>query len=141
MKLFGLLRKLIRDYFIIFGILIIGTALLSPSQVLDRDYVLLAMAFSAVGDLPSILFWSRSELTESAMRLRIALHFILLELVVLICGGISGIVFSFTEYVTLGVEVAIIYVLVRFISWRGDLNTANRINEKLKSFKVNDEDD
>jgi len=135
------IRKLIKDYFIIFGILIIGTVLLAPSTALNRDYVLLAMAFAAVGDLPSIVFLSRSELTESAMRLRLAIHFILLEAVILICGGIAGIVSGFAGYVTLGIEIAVIYVLVRFISWRGDLTTANRINEMLKNLKDKDQDE
>lgn|GEM_PF-240677 len=130
--LWGLLRQLIRDFFIILGILIISTLLLAPLTTISRDYILLALVFAAISDLTSILFWSRSELTENAMLLRIAIQFILFEAIILVFGGIVGFVSGFMEYGTFGVEVGVIYVLARFVLWRGDLNTVKLINEKLK---------
>lgn len=139
MKLLDLIRQLIRDYFVIFGILIIGTVFLTPPNTINRDYILLAMVFAAVGDLPSIVFWSKSELTENSRRLRRIIHFILLETVILIFGGITGIVSGFAEYLIFAIEIVVIYVIVRFITWRGDLATAKKINEKLKNLKNTDE--
>ena len=94
----NLIRELIRDYFVIFGILIIGSVLLNPPNTINRDFILLAMAFAAVGDLPSIVFWSKSELSESSRRMRSIIHFILLMTLILIFGGITGIVSGFEEY-------------------------------------------
>ena len=63
------------------------------------------------------------------------IHFILLETVILIFGGIMGIISGFGEYLIFAIEIVVIYVIVRFITWRGDLATAKKINEKLKNLK------
>lgn len=135
----NLIRELIRDYFVIFGILIIGSVFLTPPNTINRDYIILVMAFAAVGDLPSIIFWSRSELTESSRRLRSIIHFILLMTLILIFGGITGVVSGFAGYLIFAVEIVIIYAIVKFIIYHGDMTTANVINEKLKSFRETDE--
>lgn len=135
MKGMDSIRQLMRDYFVIFGILIIGSVLLTPPNTINRDYILLAMVFAAIGDLPSIVFWSRSELNENSRRWRMIIHFILLEAVILIFGDIMGIISGVVEYLTLAIEIIVIYVIVKFITWRSDLATAKKINEKLKNLK------
>ncbi len=135
MKYSELFRDFIRDYFLIFGILIIATVLLSSQVDINRDYILLAMAFAVVGNLPSLVLWSGSGLSEKAMRVRMAIHFILLEIFVLAFGGVTGIVSAPIQYLVLGIEVTIIYIIVKFIGYRGDMNTAKKINEKLKKIK------
>lgn len=135
MKLMDLIRQLIRDYFVIFGILIVGSVFLTPPNTINRNYIILAMAFAAIGDLPSIVFWSRSELTEDSRHVRSIIHFILLMTLVLIFGGITGIVSGFAEYLIFAIEILVIYVIVRFIIWQGDMATAKTINEKLKNLR------
>lgn len=139
MKLMDLIRQLIRDYFVIFGILIIGSVFFNPPNTINRNYILLAMAFAAVGDLPSIIFWSRSGLTESSSRLRSIIHFIMLITLILIFGGITGVVSEFVDYLIFTIEIVIIYGIVRFIIYQGDMTTANKINEKLKNLRESDE--
>lgn len=138
MKILDLARQLIKDYFIIFGILIIGSVFLTPPETINRDYVLLTMTFAAVGDLPSLVFWSKSELTDESRKWRSIVHFILLETVILTYAGMTGIVTSAFEAVIFAIQILIIYGLVKLITWRGDLITANRINKKLKNFQIND---
>lgn len=138
MKILELIRQLIKDYFYIFGLLIIGTVFIAPVDTINRDYILLTMTFAAVGDLPSIVLWSRSELTEKSRKWRAILHFILLETVILVYAGLIGLVSGIEEYGFFGVQILIIYLLVRFITWRSDLATANKINKKLKNFKIID---
>jgi hypothetical protein len=139
MKLMDLIRQLIRDYFIIFGILIIGSVFFTPANTINRDYILLVMIFAAIGDLPSIVLWSKSEQTENSRRWRMIIHFVLLEIVILVFGGIIGIVSGLSEYLIFAFEIVVIYVMVRLITWRGDLSTAKKINEKLKNLKKIDE--
>lgn len=139
MKAMDFIRQLIRDYFVIFGVLIIGSVLLNPPNTINRDFILLAMAFAAIGDLPSIVFWSRSELSESSMRLRSVIHFILLMTLILIFAGITGVVSGFAQYLIFAAEVIIIYIIVKFIIYQGDMTTAKMINEKLKGFSEIDE--
>ncbi len=133
--------QFIRQYFFIFGILIISSAFLIDPARIDRNFVLLSMTFAAVGDLPLVVFWSRSELSEKSLRIRTILHFILLEAVILMFGGITGIVPDLKGYIIFGLEVAVIYLLVKLISWRGDVRTADKINEKLKSMKNTGDDE
>ena len=135
MKILQLIRQLIKDYFVIFGILIIGAVFLTPPDTINRDYIILAMFFAAAGDLPSIVFWKKTEMTEKGRRFRLIIHFILLEIVILTFAGITGIVSDVIQYLILAIEIGIIYAIVRFITWRGDLATAKKINEKLKNRK------
>lgn len=139
MKGMDSIRQLIRDYFVIFGILIICSVFLTPLDTINRDYILLAMAFAGIGDLPSIVFWSRSELSDNSRRLRSIIHFILLMTLILIFGGMTGVVSGFSEYLIFAVEIVIIYVIVKFIIYQGDMTTAKIINEKLKHFSETDE--
>jgi len=139
MKLLNLIKQLIRDYFIIFGILTIGSVFLTPRDTINRDYILLVMAFAAVGDLPSIVLWSKSELTENNRKFRMIVHFILLETGILIFGGLAGIVSDFMGYVNFALQVAVIYIIVKLITWRGDLAMAKKINDRLKDLKNTDE--
>ena len=135
----NLIRELIRDYFVILGVLIIGSVFLTPPNTINRDYILLAMAFAAVGDLPSIVFWSRSEPTEKSRRLRSIIHFILLMTLILIFGGITGVVSEFVDYLIFAIEIVVIYGIVKFIIYQSDISTAKTINEKLKNLREPDE--
>ena len=135
----NLIRELIRDYFVILGVLIIGSVFLTPPNTINRDYILLAMAFAAVGDLPSIVFWSRSEPTEESRRLRSIIHFILLMTLILIFGGITGVVSEFVDYLIFAIEIVVIYGIVKFIIYQSDISTAKTINEKLKNLREPDE--
>ena len=138
MKISELIRLLIKDYFIIFGILIIGTVLLAPEETINRDYILLTMTFAAIADLPAIVLWSKSELTEKKRRLRSFIHFILLEGVILTYAGLIGIVSGWMEYATFAVQILVIYIMVRFISYRKDVVTANKINSRLNKLNILD---
>ena len=135
----NLIRGLINDYFVILGVLIIGSVFLTPPNTINRDYILLAMAFAAVGDLPSIVFWSRSEPTEKSRRLRSIIHFILLMTLILIFGGITGVVSKFVDYLIFAIEIVVVYGIVKFIIYQSDISTAKTINEKLKNLREPDE--
>ena len=135
----NLIRGLINDYFVILGVLIIGSVFLTPPNTINRDYILLAMAFAAVGDLPSIVFWSRSEPTEKSRRLRSIIHFILLMTLILIFGGITGVVSKFVDYLIFAIEIVVVYGIVKFIIYQSDISTAKTINEKLKNLREPEE--
>ncbi len=140
MKTMELILQFIRQYFYILGLLIIGSVLLIDPSKINREYILLCMAFAAIGDLPLLVYWSRSDLSEKSLRIRTILHFLLLEVAVLTFGGVSGLVTDLSGYFFFGIQVAVIYALVKLVSWRGDVTTANKINEKLKHMKDSDEE-
>ena len=135
----GLIKEFLRDYFVIFGVLIIGSVILTPPDTINRNYVLLAMAFAAIGNLPSIVFWSKVELSESSRRLRSIIHFILVLSLMLTFGVISGIISEFSHFFIFAIEIIVVYGVVKFITYQGDISTATTINEKLKKFREIDE--
>lgn len=134
-----LIKEFIKDYFVIFGVLIIGSVFLTPPDTINRDYVLLAMAFAAIGNLPSIVFWSKVELSESSRRLRSIIHFILVLSLMLTFGVISGIISKLSDFFIFAIEIIIVYGIVKFITYQGDISTATSINEKLKDLRGSDE--
>jgi len=136
MKFSELIRLLIKDYFIIFGLLIIGSVFLAPEDTINRDYILLTMTFAAIGDLPGVVLWSRSDLTEEKKHLRSFIHFVLLEVVILTYAGLIGIVSGWKDFLAFAVQILIIYIMVRFITYRKDVATANRINNKIKKLNI-----
>lgn len=139
MKLTDYIKKLIRDYFIIFAIVVISITVLrqifSPDEYFELRDIFIYMTCSLVGDLPSLIFYSPKELSEKEMQLRIIIHFVVLEAVLLTFANVMGWVTGIQNTILFAFQIAVIYVMVRFLSWMDDRKTANRINEKLKTMK------
>lgn len=136
MKQKNLFSSMIRDYFIIFSFIIIVTALLNPSHAFTYREIMLAALFAFAGDLPSLVTYSRKELSEKSRYIRMILHFVLLEVVILIFGNIIGQVAGLLQNTLLALEVLGIYILVIFITWLIDRKTANDINQQLANLRL-----
>jgi hypothetical protein len=139
MKLTDYVKKLIRDYFIIFAIIVIFITVLrqifSPDENFELKDIFIYMISALVGDLPSLILYSPEAISEKEMRLRIIIHFMVLEAVLLTLANVMGWVASIPGTIILAFQIALIYMLVRFLSWRDDRKIAHRINEKLKAMK------
>lgn len=139
MKLTDFIKKLIRDYFIIFAIIVICITLLrqifSPDAYFKTKDIFIYMVGALLGDLPSLLFYSPREIPEKEMRLRSMIHFVMLEAVLLIFGNVLGLVNGILNTVIFAIQIAVIYVFVRFLAFIDDRKAANGINEKLKAMK------
>lgn len=132
------IKKFIVNYLIVFAMITLFNVVLSQlffSQVLlDGKQFLMIMLFALVGTLPNILL-RPTELSK----LRLIVHFIVLECSVLLLGIAIGAVrnlYTGTLYVAV---VGLIYISVRFLYWQQDKAIANEINEKLKTMKYEDE--
>ncbi|MBU3092862.1 DUF3021 domain-containing protein [Clostridium sp. CF011] len=145
MKLTDYIKKFIRNYFMIFGIIVISITVLrqifSPDKYFELKNIYIYMICSLVGYLPSLIFYSTKEISEKEMRLRIIIHFVVLEVVLLILGNVIGWVNGSINTIVFAVQIAVIYVFIRFLSWKDDRKTAHRINEKLKGIKNVSEDE
>lgn len=42
------------------------------------------------------------------------------------------------DVIIIALQIAVIYIIVRLLSWKNDIKEAKKINEKLKTFKKND---
>lgn len=131
MKNTNLLSDLFRDYFIIFTIIILGTALLNPTHSFTFSEIMLSALFALAGDLPSIVLHSKKELSHKQRYIRKIIHFVLLEAVILTFGNITGQVSGVKQTALFGLEILGVYLLVGFFSWLIDYKTASDINRKL----------
>jgi hypothetical protein len=94
------------------------------------------MICALVGDLPGLIFYSPKEIPENEMRLRIIAHFVVLEAGLLLLANAMGWVTGILNSVVVGIQIALVYAAVRFLSWMNDRKAANSINEKLKAMKA-----
>jgi len=136
MKRLDLFKAIIRNYFIIFTIIILGTALLNPTHAFSFREIMLTAVFALAGDLPSLVYYSKGELSIKSRYVRMAIHFILLEAVILTFGNIMGQVSGVEQTVLFGLEVFGIYVLVGFINWLIDRKTASDINQQIATMRA-----
>ena len=139
MELKDFIKKLFRNYFIIFAIVVICITLLrqifSPHEYFELKDIYKYMICSLAADLLSLFFYSTKEISEKEMRLRIIIHFVALEAVLLTLANVMGWVVGSLSTIILAFQIAVISVIVRFLSWKDDSKVANRINGKLKAMK------
>jgi hypothetical protein len=139
MKSSECIKKLILDYFRIFAIVVISITafrqIFQPDKYYELKDIYIYMICSLVGDLPILIFYSQKEISEKQMRVRILIHFVVLEVVLLTLGNVMDLVKGNLNTILFAVQIAVVYGFVRFLSWMDDRKTANRINEKLREMK------
>lgn len=139
MELKDFIKELIRNYFIIFAIIVIVITLLrqifSPGAYFELTDIFIYMSCALVADLPSMIFYSKKEISEKEMRLRRIIHFVILEAVLLTLANIMGWVTGGLNTFLFALQIGVIYMLVRSLSWLDDRRAARKINEKLKEMK------
>jgi DMSO reductase anchor subunit len=128
-----------RDFLIIFASIIILITLLRqifyPQMVFDLNSIYTIMAFSIISALLGFILYTPDDISETRMRLKIVVHFFTLELLLIALGSIFDIVNNVIDVIILALQIAVIYFIVRLLSWRNDKKEAQRINEKLMSMK------
>jgi hypothetical protein len=139
MKISEFIRKMIKDFLMIFASIIIMITILRqiyyPDMGFDLTSIYIIMAFSLLSSLLGFIKYSPYDLGEKKMRIRIAIHFFSLEILLTALASAVGIVNSVSAGIILALQIAVIYFLVRLLSWRNDKKEADQINEKLRSFK------
>jgi len=139
MKLGGFVKEIIKDSLIIFASIIIIITILRqifyPDMAFDLKSIYIIMAFSLIGALTGFILYSPHDLSEKQIRIRIVIHFFALEIILIALAIIIGIVNNALSVIILALEIAVIYVIVRLLSWQNDKKVAKSINEKLMALK------
>ncbi|MBI9012634.1 MAG: DUF3021 family protein [Clostridiales bacterium] len=133
-----IIKKLVRDYFIIFGCIIFiitHLRLLFSPQPFDLGFILDVMLFALLGDLLSLILYSPKEISEKELKMRYIIHFISLEIVLLSFGYVGGYVTEPLAMMIFAAQIAIIYLLIRFLGYRSDKNITDQINKRLNELK------
>jgi hypothetical protein len=139
MRLSEFIQKIIKDFLIIFASIIIIITILRqisyPNLTFDLKSIYIIMGFSFLSAVMGFMLYSPKDISEKKMRIRMAIHFFTLEILLIALGSVFGIVNSALDIIILALQIAVIYILVRLLSWQNDKKEAKKINEKLKSFK------
>ncbi len=139
MKLSGFVQKIIKDFLIIFAFIIIVITILRqiyyPDMAFDLKSIYIIMAFSFLSALTGLILYTPNDISEKKMRVRMGIHFFTLEILLIALGSVFGIVTSTVDVTILALQIAIIYLIVRLLSWKKDKKEAQKINEKLKALK------
>jgi O-antigen/teichoic acid export membrane protein len=130
-----------KDFLIIFAAIIIIITILRqmyyPDLAFDLKSIYIIMAFSFISALLGFILYSPNDISEKKIRIRMAIHFFTLEIVLIVLASVFDIVNSAVDGFILALQIAVIYILVRLLSWQKDKKEAQKINEKLKALKKN----
>ncbi|MFO1445438.1 DUF3021 family protein [Bacillus sp. Bva_UNVM-123] len=142
MKLSEFVRNIISDFLIIFASIIIIITILRqiyyPNMAFDLKSIYIIIAFSFLSALTGFILYSPNKISEKKMRIKMVIHFFTLEILLITLASIFGIVRSGLDVIIIALQIAVIYIIVRLLSWKNDIKEAQKINEKLKTFKNND---
>lgn len=142
MKLSEFVQNIIKDFLIIFASIIIIITILRqiyyPNMAFDLKSIYIIILFSFLSALTGFILYSPNEISEKKMRIKMAIHFFTLEILVITLASIFGIVKSGLDVIIIALQIVVIYIIVRLLSWKNDIKDAKKINEKLKTFKKND---
>ncbi|MFC3748982.1 DUF3021 family protein [Paenibacillus sp. GCM10012306] len=139
MKLSEFAKNIIQSFLMIFALIILIITVLRtifyPDLAFDLKSIYIIMAFSLLASLMNIILYSSHDLSEQQMRARIIVHFGALELILLSLAAVLGIVNNVLQVFIMALEIAVIYVIIRLLSWQNDKKEAQKINEKLKMMR------
>lgn len=149
MNVSEIVKRLARNYLHVFAGIVIFVTLLNHLNIwvngsdvskfsLGVHHIYAIMLCALVGVLPSLMFYFPADISEKGMRVRILIHFLIVEAVILIFTNWMGWVTGVVNTVILAFEIAIISLLVRWLEWNSDRKDATEINEQLRKIK-NDE--
>ncbi|MEK4849235.1 DUF3021 family protein [Paenibacillus sp. FSL H7-0756] len=139
MKRSEVAKDIIRDFLVIFASIIIIITVLRqifiPELAFDLISIYTIMGFSLLGALTGLMLYAPEEVSERAMRVRIVIHFLLLELLLITLASLIGAVASVSAALLFALQIAVVYAIVRLLSYEKDKKEAEQINERLKAVK------
>ena len=122
--------------FITATVALLGSAFDGEARLSYGD-MLSPLRYAALCLLPTLVTWSRRELSPRAMLLRKALMLVLLEGVILLLAFTSPNIDTNRVEVVLALagSVLVIFVLVHLFLWLKDAAEAKKMNRDLESFQ------
>lgn len=139
MELRELIKKLVISYPIIYGCSMMATFVFCLVFYPDSDFGLYYFGemflFALAADLPSLVFYSKRELSHKELMVRIIIHLLLLEGVLLVIGRLMGLHDNITEGIFFFFIVLAVYVVVWLLVFSDAARQAKEINKALEERK------
>ena len=95
--------------------------------------------FGLVAVIPSLATYSRKEPTPKQMLYRLFIHFLLLEVLILLFAYITHLLTSVSIAISIFSAVFIIDVSVQLIHWLNDRRIAGELNKTLREMQFNND--
>lgn len=132
-----LLRLLMNHFFICYTCTMLATILFCQFNTpvtthLPVSYLCKAAIFSVCADIPTVVYYSKKELSRKQWWIRTAIHTVLVELVLLAAGRSFGMYAGAGGFILFSLMILAVDMIVRFISYLNDRNTADEINAHLQ---------
>ncbi|WP_186438393.1 hypothetical protein [Cohnella terricola] len=130
MKPSEFVKKVILNFLVIFASIIIVLTFLRqlfyPDMPFDLKSIYIIMGFSLISAGVGLILNPPLHISERNMRIRLTLHFLALETILISLAAIFGIVENVVNILVLALEIAVIYAVVRLLSWRNDMKAAEQ---------------
>ncbi|WP_042200611.1 DUF3021 family protein [Paenibacillus camerounensis] len=140
MKPAQLIKGLLTDFLMIFAtVIIIITILRSlfyPDEAFELTTVYIIMGFSLVSTLIGIILYTPEGVSERNMRIRVIIHFAALEVILVSLALVTGMSKGVVPTAIMAVQIAVVYAIIRLLSWQQDKKEAEQINEKLQLLRT-----
>jgi small-conductance mechanosensitive channel len=137
------LKKRLLEFCIITTCVTAVTAVLgliiSPEDRFGYDSFFSPLLFGLLSLVPSIVTYSRKELSYRQTVIRKVLHLLLLEATLTVFALCSGMFHAPADIALFAVSVFIVYLLVHLIKWFIDRKEADEINRTLKTLQGKNE--
>ena len=127
------------DFFIITTFVTAAIAVLGqtldPTASFGYDAFYSPLIFALISVVPSLLTYSRKELSLRQMLLRKFLHFTLLVGLLILFTKYAGILDNVSDAARFALTVLIVYLGVNLVNWQLDSKRARQINKNLKAIQ------
>lgn len=136
-----IIKEVIKDFFIITVAMLFVVSLANSIALIDYyppDFPWIVMGTGAVASLPSLLFYFKEEPTKRQYRIRIAIHFCVIQAIVMTEGFLLNWYTNHLMALVIFAMITAVYLLTFIFSYITSTNTANSINESLKKFNADE---
>lgn len=116
------------------AIAVLGLSL-DPAARFGYEAYFSPLIFGFVGLVPSVVTYSRRELSLREALVRKALHVVVLEALLIAFGFVVGVLHGVTDASFFGLAVFVVNLAVNWISWQIDKKDAREINKTLRSLQ------
>lgn len=134
-----LVKDVMNSFFISVTFICIGMAIVGSNFEPDTHFsyagFLSPILFGLAASLPSLVMYSRRELTVGEMIFRKVLHLILLEITINGILFVNGALTSVPVIVSLAVTIFVIDVAVNVVMYINDLRSAELINRGIREIQ------
>ena len=117
--------------YIILAMAVIGL-IFEPDTNFGYEAFFSPLIFGAIAAFPKMITYSKEELSVRQTLIRNIIHFLLLEILILLSLYFGNILTSISMTVSLAVTILIIYISVSTIMLINDKKTASEFNKALK---------